>query len=1049
MNTPLIFSTEPRSGDPLRRAIDEAYVADEAVTVAQRINQAQLDTPTRTRIFERARTLVQALRDDPASRRGLDAFLQEYDLSNEEGVVLMCLAEALLRIPDADTADRLIREKLAKGQWDQHLGQSGSALVNASTWGLMLTGRLIRLAPATRRDPVALFRNLIARGGEPLVRLAMREAMEIIGHQFVLGETIEQALERSARPALVHYLFSYDMLGEAAVTAADAQRFFDDYIRAIDVVGASPINRRPIGPAGISLKLSALHPRYEYAQRERVVAELVPRLSELARLARDGGLQLTVDAEECDRLELSLDVFERVFADRALGEWDGLGIAVQCYQKRALPVLAWLAELGARQRRRIPVRLTKGAYWDAEIKRAQQQGLRGYPVYTRKHHTDVSMLACMRLLLANPTRLYPQIASHNAHTIAAAIEFFHGRVEFEFQRLHGMGQALYDRLLAQHEGLRCRVYAPVGGHAELLPYLVRRLLENGANTSFVNRIVHRDVPAGEVVADPVAKAERGHCSPHPEIPLPRQLFGDARINSLGVNLVDGNELQAIRAQMAAALAREWRTLPIIDGAEHATSPRPVVDPSDHRRRAGEAHWATDALVRQAVDAAQAGFAAWRDTDAGTRAERLDAAADLLEHDMAPLVALCVREGGKTVADAVAEVREAVDFCRYYAAQARARLHAPAELPGPSGESNTLGLHGRGPFVCISPWNFPLAIFLGQITAALATGNTVLAKPAEQTPLIAARAVRLLHQAGVPHDALHLLPGDGTVGAQLVSHPQIAGVAFTGSIETAQRIQRSLAAKDGPIVPLIAETGGQNAMIVDSSALAEQVVKDAVRSAFNGAGQRCSALRVLFVQDDVGARTIDMLRGAMAELVIGDPALLRTDVGPVIDDDAKSVLEHHIEFLAHNGRLIHRCTLPDTIRHGTFVAPHAFEIESLGLLTREVFGPILHVIRYPADALDAVIDDINATGYGLTLGIHSRIEETIAHIIRRARVGNIYVNRDMIGAVVGVQPFGGEGLSGTGPKAGGPNYLPRFCTERTVTNNIAAVGGNAALLSLSE
>ncbi len=1045
-NLPVMISERPFAPpDPLRRAIRDAYLVDETSRARLLAEQAGIDAKIRYDIFAHACAVVRTLRETPGAQKGLDAFLQEYDLSSEEGVVLMCLAEALLRIPDAETCDRLIREKLSIGHWHEHLGKSESILVNASTWGLMLTGRLINLAPDTRNNLGAVLKRLAARSGEPLVRVAVIQAMEIIGRQFVFGEAIEQALERSNQADRKRYLYSFDMLGEAAMTAPDARRFFDAYAHAIAIIGKHRRGRGVLAP-GISIKLSALHPRYEYAQRTRVLKALTPPLLELAQLAKKFELLMTIDAEEADRLELSLDIFHALYSDPTLSDWEGLGMAVQAYQTRALPMLDWLAGLANRYRRPIPVRLVKGAYWDNEIKQAQIQGLNGYPVFTRKSHTDISYLACTQRLLQSAPLLYPQFATHNAHTMCAVLALANGK-DFEFQRLHGMGRGLYDLLLKQNKQLRCRIYAPVGGHAELLPYLVRRLLENGANTSFVNRIVHREVPVEAVATDPINLAGDTGYAPHPRIPLPAKLYGASRVNSQGLNLSDPAELEPLKAAMEAADRQTWTAAPVVAGQTLGEPRQAIHSPAHRSLQVGTVAWADMTHVDRAVTVADRGFRAWQATSPNERADHLDNAADLFESERAALMTLCVREAGKTLPDALAEVREAVDYCRYYASLARRQLQASQSLVGPSGESNQLRLHGRGVFACVSPWNFPLAIYLGQIAAALAAGNSVIAKPAEQTPLIAGHALGLLHQAGIPTDVLHLLPGDGSIGARLVAHPDIAGVVFTGATDTAKAIQRSLADKSGPIVPLIAETGGQNAMIIDSSALAEQVVADALQSAFNSAGQRCSALRVLFIQDDVASRILEMLRGAMAELSIGDPAILSTDVGPVIDTDAQLALRKHAIFLSANGTMIYRCDLPGATDVGTYFPPQMFEIESLSLLKNEVFGPILHVIRFAANKLDNVIAAINATGYGLTLGIHSRIEETIEYITRRVRVGNVYVNRNMIGAVVGVQPFGGEGLSGTGPKAGGPNYLQHLCTERTVSNNIAAVGGNPDLLSM--
>jgi len=1021
-----------------RAALRTAYLIDEASCVSNALAELDLGPELQDHIAREARVLVEQVRN--STRTGLDALLQEYDLSSVEGVVLMCLAESLLRIPDSDTADKLIREKLAQGNWEQHLGHGGSVLVNASTWGLMLTGRLIR--PVTGSDIAATLRNLVARGGEPLIRLAFKHAMEIIGKQFVLGQNMEEALARSRGREFRDECFSFDILGEAALSSLHADHYLETYHDAVRALAKSDLI-----DAGISIKLSALHPRFEYAQRERVLRELVPRLLLLARSAAEHDLLFTIDAEELSRLELTLDVFEALCLDEQTRDWCGLGIVVQSYQKRALELIAWLADLAVRSGRRIPVRLVKGAYWDSEIKRAQVLGLAGYPVFTRKAHTDLSYLACARRLLAGK-RFVPQFATHNAHTIAVVLALA-GKREVEFQRLHGMGQVLHEFARARSPGFRCRVYAPVGGHAELLPYLVRRLLENGSNTSFVNRIVHRDVPADDVVADPVELVRTTQGLPNPKIPAPVSLWMPGWRNSAGVDLTDVSALIDLRDGIARAATTSYHAAPLIDGLETAGEEQPVKNPADRRKTVGHVIWTTDADIEKAVSAALTGFQSWHRIDAVDRAAILERAGDNIEAARDRLVYLCINEAGKTIADALADVREAADYCRYYAHQARGLFAHATKLPGPSGERNSHTRSGRGVFACISPWNFPAAIFTGQIVAALAAGNTVLAKPAEQAPLCAAEVVRLLHGAGVPANALQLLPGNGATGAALVRHPDIAGVVFTGGTDSAHAIHRALAAKNGPIVPLIAETGGQNVMLMDSSALTEQVVHDALRSAFNSAGQRCSALRVLFVQDEVAERTIEMLTGAMAELVVGDPMCLATDIGPVIDDDARVQLEKHIDYLERHGRLLYRVPLPAHTEHGSFFAPAAYEIESLDLLQREVFGPVLHVIRYPSAGIDQVIEAINSTGYGLTLGIHSRMEQTADYVAGRVRVGNVYVNRDMIGAVVGAQPFGGEGLSGTGPKAGGPDYLLRFCREQTLSVNTAAVGGDPSLLTLDE
>jgi RHH-type transcriptional regulator, proline utilization regulon repressor / proline dehydrogenase / delta 1-pyrroline-5-carboxylate dehydrogenase len=1047
----VVFSAPPPPppASRLRAAIRDHSRLGETIADAEILAAADIPAEARDRIAATARRLVAAVRRERHGKGGIDAFLHEYALSSQEGVALLCLAEALLRIPDAETVDLLIRDKLGEADWSRHLGRSDSFFVNASTWALMLTGRLVRAEPT--HDLRAALHRFAARSGEPVVRQAVTAAMRILARQFVMGRTIEEALER-ARPAERQgYRHSFDMLGEAAHTAADAARYFAAYEHAVAAIGKAAGGRMIEAAPGISVKLSALHPRYEMAQRDRVLAELTPRLLTLAGEARRSGIGLTIDAEEADRLDLSLDLVERLALDPKLAGWDGLGLAVQAYQKRALSLIDWLADLARRGKRRLMVRLVKGAYWDSEIKKSQERGLDGYPVYTRKTATDVSYLAAARRLFAAGPVFYPQFATHNAHTVAAMLEFAGNRSDWEFQRLHGMGEALYDEIVGTaHDGRPCRVYAPVGSHEDLLAYLVRRLLENGANTSFVNRIVDDEAPIDEIIADPVAALARLPVKPHPRIPLPADLYGPERRNSRGIDLADPSSLTMLCDGLAAAMRQPWQAAPVVGGVDQPGAARPVLDPSDRRREVGSVVEATAEQIDRALDRAAQAAAGWDRRQAGERASILEHAADLFEAQGPELMARVIREGGRAIPAAVAELREAVDYLRYYAMRARADFAVAETMPGPTGERNQLALHGRGVFAAIAPWNFPLAIFIGQVAAALAAGNAVIAKPAEQTPLAAAAAVRLLHEAGIPADVLHLLPGSGeTIGAALVADPRIAGVAFTGSTETARAIATALAERPGPLVPLIAETGGQNAMIVDSSALPEQVVTDVLTSAFDSAGQRCSSLRLLYVQADIADCLLDMLSGAMAELAIGDPALLATDIGPVIDEAARDALDRHAARMTREGRLIYQCPLPTGSEHGVFFAPRAFEIRSARLLDREVFGPILHVVRWPAERLDHVLDEINMTGYGLTLGIHSRIDENVRHILGRARVGNIYVNRNMIGAVVGVQPFGGERLSGTGPKAGGPRYLQRFAVERTVSTDTTAAGGNATLLSLAD
>ena len=1037
---------------PVGRAINGEFLADEEGIVRRLAAAARLDDASHAQVQATAERLVAAVRAAPAARKtGLDAFLRQYDLSSQEGVILMCLAEALLRIPDDETADRLIADKLKAGDWASHLGDSQSLFVNASTWGLMLTGRLVRLDPRDVAAPSGAVARVVSRIGEPVVRTAMRQAMRIMGHQFVMGRTIAEALDNSLSGGNRRYRYTFDMLGEAALTTADAERYLEAYGSAIGALKTRVGEYADVeGRPSISVKLSALHPRFERAHRRRVLDELAPRLAELCIAARDAGIALTLDTEESERLELTLELLETVCRDPRLAGWPGFGIAVQAYQKRAPAVLRHLIGLARETHRLLHVRLVKGAYWDSEIKRAQERGLPGYPVYTRKPNTDVAYLACARLVLEHGPELYPQFATHNAHTVAAILHLAErSRRDFEFQRLHGMGEELYAEV-TRKDGLArpCRVYAPVGEHEDLLPYLVRRLLENGSNTSFVNRIVNEKEPIEQIVADPVRIVDGWPQAAHPRIPLPADIYRPERCNSRGLNFADGAVLEDLWARMQRVSRRPWVANPVVSGHDLEGPAEPVRNPANTPEVVGTVCTATAEQVSAAVGAALAAQPGWDAAGAGHRAAILERAADLFDASLEELVCMCVREAGKTVPDSVAEVREAVDFLRYYAARAREDFGTPLRMPGPTGESNEVSLHGRGVFACISPWNFPLAIFAGQVAAALAAGNAVVAKPAEQTPLVAAQAVRLMLQAGVPPEVLHFVPGDGAiVGARLVADVRVAGVAFTGSTETAHLIHRVLASREGPIPVLIAETGGQNAMIVDSSALPEQVVLDAAYSAFNSAGQRCSALRVLCVQEDIAAKVQRLLAGHMNELVVGDPALLATDVGPAIDAQARDVLERHARSVVRGSRWQHRCTLGRETANGTFVAPLAVQIEGPGVLEREVFGPILHLVSYRARDLESLVDAINATGYGLTFGIHSRIDSTVQRVAARVAAGNVYVNRNMIGAVVGTQPFGGCGLSGTGPKAGGPRYLHRFAHERTLTINTSAVGGNASLLAM--
>jgi RHH-type proline utilization regulon transcriptional repressor/proline dehydrogenase/delta 1-pyrroline-5-carboxylate dehydrogenase len=992
----------------LRTRVTAAYRADEAAAVQALLPQAELSTAALAAAQRLAASLAQGVRAARSTAGGIDALMLEFSLDSREGVALMCLAEALLRIPDLATRDRLIRDKIGRGDWRAHVGKSPSLFVNAAAWGLLVTGQLVD----SRSDSAleAAVNSLLRKGGEPLIRKGVDLAMRLLGKQFVTGRTIAEAIANAREREARGYRYSYDMLGEAALTAEDARRYLSAYEHAIDAIGDAAKGKGIYAGPGISIKLSALHPRYSRLQRERVLRELLPRVARLAQRARGRDLGVNIDAEEADRLDLSLDLFERLAADAALSRWDGLGFVVQAYQKRARAVIDWLIDVARRNRRRLMVRLVKGAYWDSEIKRAQVDGLSGYPVFTRKVHTDVSYLACARAMLAAPDAIYPQFASHNAFTIAA-VHTLAGPADYEFQCLHGMGESVYDQVVGADKLDRaCRIYAPVGSHETLLAYLVRRLLENGANTSFVNRIVDPRVDIAELVADPVAQTRASGGGPHPRIPLPAALYAD-RKNSRGVAFCDEAALSALERDLTSAplhaAAAPSLGAPLADDRRERAA---VTNPADRNDLVGSVVEASIADVEHAVAIAGGAGLAWARIPVAERAACLERAADLLEKERGTLIALAVREAGKTLPDAVGEVREAADFCRYYAGEARRELESATP---------------RGPLVSIAPWNFPLAIFVGQAAAGLAAGNPVLAKPAEQTPLTAAAAVALLHRAGVPAGALQLLPGRGdTVGAALVGDPRIAGVLFTGSTAVARMINRVLARRDDEPV-LIAETGGQNAMIVDSSALPEQVVTDVISSAFDSAGQRCSALRVLCLQTDIAERVLAMLKGAMAELAIGDPRRLDIDIGPVIDAEARDALEAHVGRMRAAGAPVFQLPLPADTARGTFFPPTLIEIERIGQLAGEVFGPVLHVLRYREEELASVIASINATGYGLTHGIQTRIDETVEAVCGRIRAGNVYVNRNMIGAVVGVQPFGGEGLSGTGPKAGGPHYLRRL------------------------
>jgi RHH-type transcriptional regulator, proline utilization regulon repressor / proline dehydrogenase / delta 1-pyrroline-5-carboxylate dehydrogenase len=1036
-----------------RKAVRLAYRPDEEAIAAERIEQARLSAEQLEHSTSTARALVTGVRSHKPS--GLDAFLHTYDLGSDEGIALMCLAEALLRVPDAHTADDLIADKLSKPKWAQKLGGSDSAFVNAATFSLLLTGKVLVGANDRSDNWRAALGRAVGRLGEPVVRTAVNQAMRILGRQFVFGRTIDEAMRRSEPERRAGLTHSFDMLGEAARTYSDAKRYAEAYRQAIERIAKEAKGGFERSP-GISVKLSALHPRYEWSHAKEARDYIEPVFRDLAATASAADVHMTIDAEEADRLELQMDLFESLAADETLFEngWSGLGIAIQAYQKRALPLCEWTVDLARTHGRHFMVRLVKGAYWDTEIKITQVAGLTDYPVFTRKSATDVSYLACARVLLGAGDHIYPAFATHNANTIGQ-VKALAAATPFEFQRLHGMGEELYAELerlekAAGEARTPVRIYAPVGNHKDLLAYLVRRLLENGANSSFVNRIADEEISLDELVRNPVADLAAAESKRNPTIPLPREIFGPDRHNSAGADLSDPLVREPLLERLEGLSSKRYVAAPTEQmRGEHPI--RRITSPHDDRIEVGVAHEATETAIDRAMRGAASAQPGWDRLGGEARAALLEKTADLFEENSEVFFSLCIREAGKTLPDAILELREAVDFLRFYASEARHKFSSPVVLPGPTGEVNELSLHGRGVWTCISPWNFPLAIFTGPVAAALAAGNAAMAKPAEQTPLIGAKAVELMHEAGIPRDIVQLVPGDGKVGAALVAHPLTAGVAFTGSTDTARLIARTLADRpDGPIIPLIAETGGQNAMIVDSSALPEQVARDVVASSFQSAGQRCSALRVLFIQDEVADGMIAMIAGALDALSIGDPRQLSTDVGPVIDAAARQALRRHLDWLDHHAKRVLRRDVPeDCDAHGYFVPPAIYEIDHLQQLTEENFGPILHVIRWKAGELDKVVEAINATGYGLTLGLQSRIDTVREFVQRHARVGNFYVNRNQIGAVVESQPFGGEGLSGTGPKAGGPNYVARFATERVTCIDTTAAGGNATLMASIE
>ena len=1025
-----------QSLDDLWSLISPLYMVDETQWLEQLLPLATPSESEKKQIADKTTSLIESIRTDKTSIQMIDALLLEYSLDTQEGILLMCLAEALMRIPDSATADALIRDKLSVADWKSHLKNSDSVFVNASTWGLMLTGKVVGLSSNEQSAGQAVNR-LVNKLSEPVIRKAMHQAMKVMGHQFVLGRSIAEAQKNGKSMRDKGFTYSYDMLGEAALTTADANKYFKDYLMAIEAVGRdsyvspqSNVSSKSSPAPSVSIKLSALHPRYEVANEDRVLTELCDTLEQLLRRAVELDVAITIDAEEADRLELSLKLFEKLYRTDLVKGWGKFGLVIQAYSKRALPVLVWLNRLAKEQGDLIPLRLVKGAYWDSEIKWSQQAGFTDYPVYTRKEATDVAYLACARYLLSPSVRgnIFPQFASHNAHTVSA-IAVMTEHKDFEFQRLHGMGDSLYNHAMEAYQQ-SVRIYAPVGSHKDLLPYLVRRLLENGANSSFVHRLVDARCPVAELTQHPVDMLLAFDTLHNTKIPLPPAVFPD-RKNSYGVNIDIESEAHQFEEQVKSYLNNQWTAGPVINGESFAESMikadqnvEQVTAPYDRRINVGQVAFANLDHVSAAITGADAAFADWNATSVETKAAALDKLADLMEDNLAELVAICHQEAGKTIHDSVDEVREAVDFCRYYAKQAD-NLQG-FELKGFDGQTRIASRQGRGVFVCISPWNFPLAIFLGQITAALVAGNTVVAKPAEQTSLIAARAVELMNEAGFPAGTIQLLPGRGAeIGSALTSHDAIAGVAFTGSTPTAQRINVSLASRNAKPVPFIAETGGQNAMIVDSTALPEQVVRDVIRSAFASAGQRCSALRVLYIQEDIADRVITLIHGAMDELSVGIPHLHKTDVGPVIDQNAKQKLLAHLENMTNSQKKVAQLSLGSDCEHGDFVPPSAFEIDDISCLKEEQFGPVLHIVRFKASELAQVVDQINQTGFGLTMGIHSRNETTYRWIEKHIRVGNCYINRDQVGAVVGVQPFGGQGLSGTGPKAGGPHYLYRF------------------------
>lgn len=1035
----------------LRKRLQGLYRTDEKSYVRYLVEKSELSVDSQSRIYNIAKQIIEKIKHKKLDL--IDSFLQQYKLSNDEGIALMCLAESLLRIPDDHTIDELIKDKIANKGWGQYLGNSPSLFVNASTWSLMIGSSILKDNERDSKFYHAISK-LLKNLGEPIIRKAVKQAMSVLGKHFVVGETIEEALEQGNLNENSNFLYSFDMLGEAAHTAEDAEEYFNSYMYSIKAIGESSEVSDCFKAHGISIKLSALHPRYEFSQFDLMMKEMHAKVLELCREAKKYNISLCIDAEEAERLEMSLVLFEQLRLDESLVQWEGLGLAVQAYQKRALSVLDFVEDVAIRSKHKIMVRLVKGAYWDSEIKHTQELGLSGYPVFTRKVYTDVSYFACAQKLLSKVNHFYPCFATHNAYTFATIMELADkNHPGFEFQCLYGMDKGLYDYAMSELvTNVSCRIYAPVGRHSGLLPYLIRRLLENGANSSFINQINDPNVKIDELIEDPLEKAKNLNYEPHQGIPLPKDILQPERLNSLGLDISDSITVSQLANNIRNLSDKKWQVGPLINGQlifDDSQSSE-IVNPAQLDHIAGKVSSATSNQALNALEVAHNAFFEWKNTPAEERAKFLEKAADLLEERTQELIYTLIIEAGKILSDAVAEVREAVDFLRYYAMIAKNELSDWKKLPGPTGEDNVIFFEGRGVFLCISPWNFPLAIFIGQVSAALAAGNTVLAKPAEQTPIIAYQAVKILHEAGIPENVLHLILGDGGyLGKTLVPDNRIAGIAFTGSTQTAQIINRMLANRDGPIVPLIAETGGLNAMIVDSSALLEQVTADVLLSAFRSSGQRCSALRVLFIQDDIAEKQIKMICAAAQELKIGDPMQLSTDIGPIIDKASMDMLIKHTEKMSEdqNSHLLSKVCIDADSHNGYFFPPYIYEIQKISQLKQEVFGPILHIIRFDKSKLNEVIDDINNTGYGLTFSLQSRIQNQIDLISKKISVGNIYINRNQIGAAVGIQPFGGRGLSGTGPKAGGPHYLQRFSAEKVVTINTTAFGGNTKLACL--